>query len=315
MCKTIIDNYNSKKHTRGFITIATGHEKYFHLALNLLRSYRACAINPLPFAILTDKENEYTKEFDDVFLLGSLATGSYMDKLYLAEYVPYDETIFVDADSLCLSDPNEVFEDFQECGDVSFYGWITPLDSPSGWFNYAKCHEYKDKIQYHIGGHGGLCYFRRTEKCKEIMSLARKISGEYDKYDFSYFSKPADEPVIALAMAVTGCIPCQKPKKMIFWPRYRGRLKIDYRGTIKIDRKEAQIVFLHFGTPYTSRFFYKWLQELIENNYYVENPSIGKKRYLELRIRMLPNSIKKGFTHQCFLFLRKVNPKFIKNKD
>ena len=46
--------------TRGFITIATGRDKYYEMAKNLVLSYRLFCDNPLPFAIMCDKEYEYT---------------------------------------------------------------------------------------------------------------------------------------------------------------------------------------------------------------------------------------------------------------
>ena len=71
--------------TKGFVTIATGDERYFELACNLLHSYKHFSKNPYPFAILTDKNNKYTEEFDDVIVLED-TTSSYMDKLKLLLY-------------------------------------------------------------------------------------------------------------------------------------------------------------------------------------------------------------------------------------
>ncbi len=72
--------------TKGFITVATGKEDYYQLARNLLRSYRFFCTSPLPFAILTDRENEYTRELDDVLLYMDGADHSYLDKLELGKY-------------------------------------------------------------------------------------------------------------------------------------------------------------------------------------------------------------------------------------
>lgn len=55
--------------TKGFITVATGSDKYYKVAENLLKSYRLFSKDPLPFAILADRENEYTKAFDKVLLI------------------------------------------------------------------------------------------------------------------------------------------------------------------------------------------------------------------------------------------------------
>ena len=52
--------------TRGFVTIATGAERYFQIAENLLLSYRKFASVKYPFAIICDRKNNYTSEFDNV---------------------------------------------------------------------------------------------------------------------------------------------------------------------------------------------------------------------------------------------------------
>ena len=78
---------------RGFVTIATGAERYFDIARNLLWSYQQFASEKYPFAIICDRENEYTAEFDDVILLKE-AHCNYLDKLQLYDYLPYDEIIF-----------------------------------------------------------------------------------------------------------------------------------------------------------------------------------------------------------------------------
>lgn len=66
--------------THGFITIATGDEQYYRMAVNLLRSYKYFTGSALPFAVLADRENEYTAEFDDVRLFPE-ARRNYLDKL------------------------------------------------------------------------------------------------------------------------------------------------------------------------------------------------------------------------------------------
>ena len=84
--------------TRGFVSIATGKKHYYRIAYNLLCSYRLNA-GAYPFAIICDRENEYTAAFDKVIRLEN-PTNSYMDKLRLFDCLPFDETIFIDADCL-----------------------------------------------------------------------------------------------------------------------------------------------------------------------------------------------------------------------
>ncbi|MCR5736903.1 MAG: hypothetical protein K6G64_04550 [Eubacterium sp.] len=113
---------------RGFITIAAGKEEYYSLAQNLLRSYRYFCTEQLPFAILCDRENEYTEQFDDIILFKDGATNSYLDKLSLGEYLPYEETIFIDADCLAFDDLNALFGYFEKADDFSCFGRVLPLD-------------------------------------------------------------------------------------------------------------------------------------------------------------------------------------------
>ena len=88
---------------RGFVTIATGQERYYKLARNLLLSYRLFAENPVPFAIIADQENKYTDEFDNVIVISD-ASNSYNDKLKLFRELPYDETIFIESFTLKFLD-------------------------------------------------------------------------------------------------------------------------------------------------------------------------------------------------------------------
>ena len=88
---------------RGFVTIATGHERYYRMARNLLRSYRQNCSERVRFALIADRRNEYTEEFDDVVILENPA-NNWMDKLELLCNCPYDENIFIDADCLVYRD-------------------------------------------------------------------------------------------------------------------------------------------------------------------------------------------------------------------
>ena len=79
--------------------MATGKRLYYVLTQNLLISYRLHNPDPQPFALICDRRNEITEEFDDVVIMDS-PSFSFNDKLRLADLTPYDETIFIDADCL-----------------------------------------------------------------------------------------------------------------------------------------------------------------------------------------------------------------------
>lgn len=206
--------------TRGFVTIATGAERYFDIARNLLWSYRQFALEKYPFTIICDRENEYTAEFDDVILLKE-AHCNYLDKLQLYKYLPYDETIFIDADSLAYGDLDEWWDIFKDAADFSLFGYAwTDLKSGRGWFVPDGKGEFKDRISFIPDFNGGIYYMRRSERCRKVFDLANYFAENFSKYSFNGFTTPADEPCLALAMAVEQCMPLDiKEKGLVFAPK------------------------------------------------------------------------------------------------
>lgn len=118
---------------RGFCTIATGSYEYSKLAHNLLLSYKRFSTGEYPFAVITDKTNELLEEFDNVIIVSD-SNRSFLDKLLLFQIIPYDETIFIDADSLAYGDLGRIFEYFKDADDVSCLGKTLPEDNTGGWF-------------------------------------------------------------------------------------------------------------------------------------------------------------------------------------
>lgn len=112
---------------RGFVTVATGSEKYYILAANLYVSYKVCGSGRYPFALICDRENMFSDKFEDVIQVQD-SSSSTVDKL-LMRYSPYDENIFIDADSLVLSDIDDLWTIFEFEDDVSAFGKSLPLDS------------------------------------------------------------------------------------------------------------------------------------------------------------------------------------------
>lgn len=202
---------------RGFVTIATGNERYYRIAYNLLCSYRFHA-GGYPFAIICDRENEYTAAFDKIILMSD-PTNSYMDKLRLYELLPYEETIFIDADCLVYGDIDRWWVMFQKAGDFSVFGFaFDDLNTPYGWFRPKGMGEYSKQIDFVPSFNGGVYYMRHTETCGKVFQIAQHCANHYYDFSFSGFSKPADEPVLALGMAVCGCRPLNE-QELVFAPK------------------------------------------------------------------------------------------------
>lgn len=198
--------------TRGFVTVATGSEHYYILAANLLKSYRLFAKDPLPFAILADRKNEYTALFDDVIILEN-PQRSYMDKVFLLNHIPYDETLFVESDILVYKDITCFFDAFESADDLSFLGKNYPIDAdltyglsrekgkPWGWFDPRKMGKYQEQILSIPQFGSGFIYLKKGPVCERAWKVCADVWQNAEEYGL----KPIDDELFAIAMAVTEC--------------------------------------------------------------------------------------------------------------
>ena len=262
--------------TKGFITVATGSDTYYKMAVNLLHSYKYCSSSPLPFAIIADEHNEFTKEFDDVCILDE-AKCNYLDKLEMYDYLPYDINIFIDADCLVYRDINRLFDIFENADDFSCFGRVLPLDDKTGWFEYENLNaDLQNQINYVVGLHGGIYYMRKTEKCKKVLDDAKIFSMNYADYKFKgKFETPGDEPVVALSMAVNNCKPIPHDLSAIFcyWECENG-IKFNFKNnSAYVVPENIYTDIMHWGTRFTKTPIY--LKQISALNLLRENkPSV-----------------------------------------
>ena len=188
---------------RGFVTIATGDERFYRIAENLLSSYRCHTKAPMPFSLICDRHDRCAAGFDQVIIRDDPAR-SYLDMLRLPEYVPYDETIFIDADSLAYRDLNDFWDAFEGATDFSAFGSDYSTDWPYAWFRKEDVGEFSDRIISIPDFIGGVYFLRKSPELKAFSETCRYVRDHYYDYRFRQFEDPADEPIIALAMAVHG---------------------------------------------------------------------------------------------------------------
>lgn len=175
-------------------------------AANLLLSYRYHA--DMSFSFLADRENESFKISDKVVILSN-PSFSYLDKIGLLAHPAWNDNVFVDADCLVFKDINSLLD--KVMGGVSGYGWTYPLAEPDkGWFTKENLCEYAGKVSYTIASHGGIMFYRNDDITNKIYHDCKNISSHYVDFHFTMFERPADEPIIALAMAVNGCMPINR---------------------------------------------------------------------------------------------------------
>ena len=252
--------------TRGFVTIATGKEHYYKIALNLLNSYRYFCKNPLPFAIIAEEENEYTKQFDKTIILEN-PKRNVLDKLELLKNVPFDETIFIDADSLVYSKSESIngyFDKFEGAADVSSFGRNLPLDSKEGYWDINSIGDLKEKIEFIPSLCSGILFLRKGENCLKLFELCQYLLTNAKKYKFYNvfrelidYGKPDDEYILSLALAI------KKYKMVKMESRYfclfflRGNKTkcniskglLSYKGQNYSNKKDT--LLCHFGTALT----------------------------------------------------------------
>ena len=241
---------------KGFITIATGNEDYYKLAYNLLMSYKKIGKGKYSFAILCDRENSYTKVFDKVIILNN-PTNTYMDKITLLNYIPYDETIFIDADSLVYNDIDYFFDYFKKVDIFSAFGKDVSDSPEEGWFLAEDMDNYKDKINYVPSFHGGVMFFRKSPRLKEMYDICCDIKNKYKNYVFKYFSNPADEPCYAVAMSVLNFKPIDTGVSNFVFSPFGKVNKIDIGKKQLILQNNEKIGLCHWSTSGTKTQLYK----------------------------------------------------------
>ena len=284
--------------TRGFVTVATGDEKYYRMAANLCASYRKRGGGKYPFALICDRENEYTACFDSVIKVDSFSRTT-VDKL-LMRLSPYRETIFLDADTLILANIDDLWDIFSEGDDVSAFGCRLPLESQKGWFTYEGSGKYKPRVNYLISMNGGVYYFRKTDLAERVFQSALEVIGEYASIDFKYFSTPQDEPLMAMAMVINGCEPRDVAYPMIILPAHSRKVTVDYRGNVYENRKPSGAKMIHFSAARTKLFLYHYLVAALEP------AGASRKNYRRVKLRDLPAEVKFSLRHTAGALLRKL---------
>lgn len=270
---------------QGFVTIATGDDHYYRLARNLLRSYRHNSNSPMKFAVIADKRNAYTAEFDDVVIMNN-PSRSWADKLEMLKYCPYDENIFLDADCLVYHDINFFWDLFSTGDDFSCFGKALPIGSDGAWFSDQAAQVYPIHFLTHL--HGMLYFIRRGKKIDQMYSLCQEIVGNYHKINFKYFNDClADEPVFALAMAVLNLKPITRVPEYYCFVPFAIDCKADFLSSnVSFTYPEEGLInsccIIHWGNINTHMASYKLEEHKV--NYLSSTKKQNRSRFYETMV-------------------------------
>lgn len=264
----------------GIVTIATGADRYYVMAKNLLHSIRI--VSPkTKVAILTDVENPYIQEYDEYVVLDK-ANNSYLDKIDLLIKCPFDENIFIDADSLMYKSIDYLWTIFQNGSDFSFLGERLPLDSKEGYFELHNVERVIDYPVHYIPRlHGGLYYIRPGEYCRRMWDLCMKIKKDYVSFNFNIFKNPADEPILALAAAIMDSTVVESINDICFLPVAKKVYADFFKEKLEYIENNVNYsaAILHFSNRNTERALYK---NEVDKVYYREN---AKKFFISKYLR------------------------------
>jgi len=283
---------------RGFVTLATGNVVYYEMAANLLASFRIH--NPgVPFAIICDRENKYTKLFDDVIVLEE-ANGNYIDKFSLLIKSPYDESIFIEPDCLIYRNLEFFWGLLSHESDCSSFGW-----NEGGLHRWFKTDETRKRLLEIVPEidenaivplfNPGYIFIRKGPKCQKMyddcLAVAKKITEDevLGIYPSILCGKNLrDDPIFSVAMGMNEFICHAKPSssKCIALPSKYTINRIDIiKGVLDVTDKNGKefkdCALLHFSTRRAlEEGLYLWQTILVT----LKNNNIGFYKALNNRV-------------------------------
>jgi len=189
----------------GYMTIATGQQKYLEMALNLALSIKL-KDKKRPIALLHDKNiripEEYKKHFDYLIKIKDKDLLKYhMNKLLLLKYSPFEKTMFIDADSLMIKkDINTIWKKLKK---YNFTVMGEKLKEGEKCFLDIKKMRDKFRIPYLVDFNAGVMYFDKSNISMKVFKKSREYYDNKKKILGSPFREGlyADEPFISAAMA------------------------------------------------------------------------------------------------------------------
>jgi hypothetical protein len=190
---------------RGILTFAFGKAKYVEMAKSLARSLLLHSPREKRAVVTDSNDPELRLLFDDVIPYRPEFGKNVRQKIYIDQYSPYDETLFIDGDSLVVGELEPFWSAFagQSFG-VPGHRWLRKGDGDE----YMEV----DHVLHSLGlrevpkFNGGTYYFDRSAEAEVFFQTAREVlarSAELRLKDFRG-DGPCDEAVYAVAMALHG---------------------------------------------------------------------------------------------------------------
>ncbi len=183
----------------------------------------------------------------------------------MLSHLPFDENIFIDADTLVYGDITSFFSYFPMKG-VKHFGKAYPVDTKGkGWFDAEDIGKWGEKIHFCIYSYGGIIFASNDECTKQIYDTSIEILTHYFDYSFREFPKPSDEPIMALAMSIHNNPPIEENwlGTKCFYRVEKALSEVNVnKGLLAYSskwngKKYFNVLLLHIGTAETKQWLYK----------------------------------------------------------
>ncbi|MEJ8801769.1 hypothetical protein [Pontibacter sp. H249] len=245
--------------TRGIITIATGNKRYLEMAKNLAKSL-TLNMPSVSKAVITDSiDHEFHSYYDFVIPVDKGKGNGIIQKLYIYDYSPFDETIFIDVDCLVVREFNFLWTLFQN-EDVSVIG--RKVFSGKIWGSTIENFKAKLNIEYLLSFNGGVYYFKKNKIAEQVFNKAKTLVTSYDELGIDrHRGGINEEPLMSLAMGIFRMNSIDDERLGMYTP-------VNLKGTINIDVLKGKCEFvkgdtlvspaiMHFGGGYPEAFHYR----------------------------------------------------------
>ncbi|RUT07183.1 hypothetical protein DSM106972_024440 [Dulcicalothrix desertica PCC 7102] len=193
----------TQNQSRAVLAIATGKPVYIQMAVNLARSFKWWhKDSSIKFFLATDQKNLLPNDLSDIEII-EVQSGQYgqgfSPKLHLDKLAPAQQTLFIDADCLCVGSLESVFNRFAGRA-VSVVGTTI---SQGEWFGNVAAVCQRFGVPALPKFNGGIYYLEKGEESDRIYAKARELEPQYDEIGLVRLrNRPNDELLMAIAMAL-----------------------------------------------------------------------------------------------------------------
>lgn len=209
--------------SKGVLLIGLGTE-YSKLAFNLTKSIKQH--NPeLPVCCLTDERNpEILEVFDEVivpapfhYLEDGVSFNPFKLKTYIYDYSPFQRTLYLDVDSVCLKNISDLFVDFH-IQEVGRFSRETIKDSGCVWFkkdiDLFKLYDLKNVYPEY---NSSFVSFNKSPINKSYFDLAKRMYSDR-RFEFTSIGRCyPDEMAFGIASSMMEHYSVNKTTPIAFW--------------------------------------------------------------------------------------------------